>query len=192
MPVMSCSSNNTKADFSGHVIITTIITQVRSMSVNSDADLTKVKLFVNYILILSISSNLFTLEDEGIERMEWLANGAIWVQLSICGINWEYLGSTENMWDQLNRSVYSRVDDLTDITCSPVLFLLCDVIITNVVLWPKTRWSVKISFPTVAMVVSSLVMEAFDQCFSWKHGRQCHNKAFKTFCTQWGIDVLRY
>ena len=77
MPVTSCSSNNTKADFSGHVIITTIITQVRSMSVNSDADLTKVKLFVNYILILSISSNLFTLEDEGIERMEWLANGAI-------------------------------------------------------------------------------------------------------------------
>ena len=27
-------------------------------------------------------------------------------------------------------------------------------------LWPKTRWNVKISFPTVAMVVSSLVIEA--------------------------------
>ena len=39
-------------------------------------------------------------------------------------------------------------------------FLLCDVIITVVVLGPKTRWSVKINFPTVAMVVSSPVIEA--------------------------------
>ena len=37
-------------------------------------------------------------------------------------------------------------------------FLLCDVIITVVVLGPKTRWSIKISFPTVAMVVSPLVI----------------------------------
>ena len=39
-------------------------------------------------------------------------------------------------------------------------FLLCDVIITVLVLGPKTRWSIKISFPTVAMAVSSLVIEA--------------------------------
>ena len=40
-------------------------------------------------------------------------------------------------------------------------FLLCDVIITFLVLGPTTtRWSIEISFPTVAMAVSSLDLEA--------------------------------
>ena len=39
-------------------------------------------------------------------------------------------------------------------------FLLCDVIIIVLVLGPKTRWSIEISLPTFAMVVSSLVIEA--------------------------------
>ena len=39
-------------------------------------------------------------------------------------------------------------------------FLLCDVIITFLVLGPATRWSIEISFPTVAMAVSSLDLEA--------------------------------
>ena len=39
-------------------------------------------------------------------------------------------------------------------------FLLCDVIITFLVLGPATRWSIEIGFPTVAMAVSSLDLEA--------------------------------
>ena len=39
-------------------------------------------------------------------------------------------------------------------------FLLCDIIITFLVLEPATRWSIEISFPTVAMAVSSLDLEA--------------------------------
>ena len=39
-------------------------------------------------------------------------------------------------------------------------FLLCDVIITLLVLGPATRWSIEISLPTVAMAVSSLDLEA--------------------------------
>ena len=42
-------------------------------------------------------------EEEIIERTEWLANS--------CNVN-----PIEHMWDQLNRSVYSRIDDDTDLT----------------------------------------------------------------------------
>ena len=46
-------------------------------------------------------------------------------------------------------------------------FLLCDVIITLLVLGPATRWSIEISFPTVAIAVSSLDLEALCLDFLW-------------------------
>ena len=59
-------------------------------------------------------------------------------------------------------------------------FLLCDIIITVLVLGPKTRWSVKISFPTVAVVVSSLVIEAL--CYNegcWLNVVDLHSRLIK-------------
>ena len=54
--------------------------------------------------------------------------------------------------------------------------LLYDIIITVVVLGPKTRWSVEISFPTSAMTVSSFVVEAL--CLA-------ESRSFMLSCPEW-------
>ena len=60
------------------------------------------------------------------------------------------------------KCVYLYCGDIWRLAPEPKksFLLLCDVIITIVVLGPKTRRRIKISFPTVATVVSSLVLQA--------------------------------